>query len=488
MTMLAVAAIWFWIVPRVVEATLRSQLRQAGFDEVHIGSIEVGIGDVVLHDLELGAIGTSAGYVTIRSASAAFTLVDLMNRRIDTLVLDEPTWSMATNPGQASSPFAGMSHQLVGVAAPPELPVRHLAIRGGRIEPPPDHAASLVTVDATLTVAAGQWSLDMQARMGTQAISATARFPEPGEDAAGTVVVRLLGEKPIEFEGSCRLALAAEGTQLALALRRRPGPFEIALPLATWSGDGDVELRADVPFARMDAATRALRIENLRLASTAGVQFEGLATDTHLQGLPMLDFLRAHPVLPARPQQPEPHARLRPLVVEHEQREDRHATGLGADQGAAQLPDVRRTCRRTLPGQPYLQPFGGAVALGNSDVVWAAHNDGEIHRTSNGTAAAPAWTLVDGAGGQLPDRWVSSIAIDPSNHQRVIVSFMGYTPDNLWETLDNGATWHTIDGIGTGTLPALPVSWVVMHPVLHDLLFVATDLGLFHSTNGGASW
>jgi hypothetical protein len=27
-----------------------------------------------------------------------------------------------------------------------------------------------------------------------------------------------------------------------------------------------------------------------------------------------------------------------------------------------------------------------------------------------------------------------------------------------------------------------------MHPVLHDLLFVATDLGLFHSTNGGASW
>jgi hypothetical protein len=24
--------------------------------------------------------------------------------------------------------------------------------------------------------------------------------------------------------------------------------------------------------------------------------------------------------------------------------------------------------------------------------------------------------------------------------------------------------------------------------VLHDLLFVATDLGLFHSTNGGASW
>ncbi|HEU4418395.1 MAG TPA: hypothetical protein VFT55_05620, partial [Planctomycetota bacterium] len=68
------------------------------------------------------------------------------------------------------------------------------------------------------------------------------------------------------------------------------------------------------------------------------------------------------------------------------------------------------------------------------------------------------------------------------------LSFMGYTPDNLWETTDNGVTWHTIDGSGIGALPDLPVSWVVMHPVLHDLLFVATDLGLFHSTNGGASW
>ncbi|MEO6595005.1 MAG: hypothetical protein ABIP94_09670 [Planctomycetota bacterium] len=128
------------------------------------------------------------------------------------------------------------------------------------------------------------------------------------------------------------------------------------------------------------------------------------------------------------------------------------------------------------------------IAVGNSDVIWVGHNDGEIHRTNNGTQASPVWTLVDSAGGQLPDRWISSIAIDPSNHQRVLVSFMGYTPDNVWETLDNGVSWHTIDGTGSGTLPDLPVSWIVMHPVLHDLLFVATDLGLFHSTDGGASW
>lgn len=138
---------------------------------------------------------------------------------------------------------------------------------------------------------------------------------------------------------------------------------------------------------------------------------------------------------------------------------------------------------------PFCNHSAAAIAVGNPDVVWVAHNDGELHRTANGTAAAPTWTLVDSAaGGQLPDRWISSIAIDPSNHQRVLVSCMGYTTGNVWETLDNGVTWHTIDGIGAGQLPALPVSWIAMHPVLHDLLFAATDLGLFHSTNGGASW
>ncbi len=128
------------------------------------------------------------------------------------------------------------------------------------------------------------------------------------------------------------------------------------------------------------------------------------------------------------------------------------------------------------------------IALGNADIVWVGHNDGEVHRSVNGTSPAPTWTLIDGAGGQLPDRWVSSIAIDPSNHQRVILSLMGYYGDNLWQTLDGGTTWSSISGSGSGALPALPISWVLMHPRLHDLLFVATDLGLFHSTDGGANW
>lgn len=128
------------------------------------------------------------------------------------------------------------------------------------------------------------------------------------------------------------------------------------------------------------------------------------------------------------------------------------------------------------------------IALGNSDLIWVGHNDGEVYKTTNGTAVLPNWTLIDSAGGALPDRWVSSIAIDPTDHQRVVLSFMGYTADNLQETLDGGQTWQSVTGSGAGALPAVPVSWVVMHPTMTGLLFAATDLGLFHSDDGGANW
>lgn len=137
---------------------------------------------------------------------------------------------------------------------------------------------------------------------------------------------------------------------------------------------------------------------------------------------------------------------------------------------------------------PFCNLSTAQIAVGNSDLVWVGHNDGELYRTTNGTAGTPTWTLIDGAGGTLPDRWISSIAIDPQDHQRVLVSLMGYTPDNLWETLDGGANWHTIDGSGTAALPDVPVSWVLMHPTIRDLLFVATDLGPFVSTDGGGAW
>jgi len=124
-----------------------------------------------------------------------------------------------------------------------------------------------------------------------------------------------------------------------------------------------------------------------------------------------------------------------------------------------------------------------AVAPGNSNAIWVGHNNGEIYRSADGTTAAPTWVRV--GQGLLPlSRQVMRITLDRDNPNRVIVAFTGFVPNNVWQSLDGGATWSTI----SGNLPAAPVFDVKRHAVRANWLYAATSVGIFTSEDGGASW
>lgn len=127
------------------------------------------------------------------------------------------------------------------------------------------------------------------------------------------------------------------------------------------------------------------------------------------------------------------------------------------------------------------------VQQGNSDVIWVGHNNGQIWKTTNGTSATPTWTRVDDGAGPMPLRWVSTIAIDPSNPYRVFVAFMGYESGNLWVTNDGGQTWSDASGVNN-RLPSLPISAVTVHPTKPQWLYAGTEFGIFVSDDGGATW
>lgn len=129
-----------------------------------------------------------------------------------------------------------------------------------------------------------------------------------------------------------------------------------------------------------------------------------------------------------------------------------------------------------------------SVALGDSDRIWAGHNNGSLYYTTDGTSAAPTWTRVDENGAGLPDRWISTVVIDPSDHNHVYVAFMGWESGNIWETSDGGATWTDVTGVGVGTIPDAPVSALALHRTQPGWLFAGTDVGVFASSDNGASW
>lgn len=126
-----------------------------------------------------------------------------------------------------------------------------------------------------------------------------------------------------------------------------------------------------------------------------------------------------------------------------------------------------------------------AVAEGNANIAWVGHNNGAIYRTDNSLSGSPTWTLVSGTLGQ--SRIVNRIVIDKDDPTKVYVAFGGYNSNNIWRTADNGATWTDLNSPDR-VLPSVPFFGLARHPRTANWLYIGTEVGLFTSQDGGATW
>jgi hypothetical protein len=123
-----------------------------------------------------------------------------------------------------------------------------------------------------------------------------------------------------------------------------------------------------------------------------------------------------------------------------------------------------------------------AVAPSRSSVVYAGTDDGRLWVTpDNGTT----WNDI-GAG--LPDRWVTRITVDPTNDAIAYATLSGlrwHEPlAHVFRTTNRGATWTDV----SGNLPDAPANAIVVDPRNRNVLYVATDIGVFASTSSGGQW
>lgn len=112
----------------------------------------------------------------------------------------------------------------------------------------------------------------------------------------------------------------------------------------------------------------------------------------------------------------------------------------------------------------------------------AGTSDGNVWRRD----AAGAWTNITTG---LPERYVTSVHYSPTISNRIFVTHSGFRDNedipHIHRSDDQGNTWQNI----TSDLPQVPVNDLLILPGYSDqVLFAATDAGVYFTTTGGVSW
>ncbi len=127
---------------------------------------------------------------------------------------------------------------------------------------------------------------------------------------------------------------------------------------------------------------------------------------------------------------------------------------------------------------------GGTATSG---MAYAGTTDGQVVVGTN-SGGTWTWTNVSSAG--LPARYVTHVAINPTNPATAYATFSGFsgyngdTQGHVFLTTNTGGTWTDI----SGNLPNIPVDDLVIDPLIANTLYAATDIGVFATNNGGINW
>ena len=88
--------------------------------------------------------------------------------------------------------------------------------------------------------------------------------------------------------------------------------------------------------------------------------------------------------------------------------------------------------------------------------------------------------------------FVSWIAADPGTLGTVYATVStfnsGANVGHVFRSTNFGATWTNIDGSGTTGIPDVPVHSILVDPDNTQRLYLGTDIGVFVSLDGGATW
>ncbi|HEY5610155.1 MAG TPA: hypothetical protein VIL97_03025, partial [Thermoanaerobaculia bacterium] len=119
------------------------------------------------------------------------------------------------------------------------------------------------------------------------------------------------------------------------------------------------------------------------------------------------------------------------------------------------------------------------TAPSNPMIIYTGSAEGRLMRTVDG---GTSWADVSSG---LPNRFITTIAVHPSDPNRVWVTFSGFRTSHVYGSDDGGMNWKDLHA----SLPDIPANALWIDP-RHDgkQLLLGTDIGVFRTEDGGASW
>jgi photosystem II stability/assembly factor-like uncharacterized protein len=119
----------------------------------------------------------------------------------------------------------------------------------------------------------------------------------------------------------------------------------------------------------------------------------------------------------------------------------------------------------------------------DTNIIYVGASDGYVTRTLDG---GTTWDTIDT---DLPNRYVTSVFASKDNKDVVFVANSGYKDNefipHIHKSINNGDDWTDI----SGDLPQLAINDIyVIEGKNDEVIFVATDGGIYVTDNGGSTW
>jgi hypothetical protein len=80
--------------------------------------------------------------------------------------------------------------------------------------------------------------------------------------------------------------------------------------------------------------------------------------------------------------------------------------------------------------------------------------------------------------------FVSDIYVDPTNANRIWVTYSNIEGGHVYRSDDGGTTWHDVS-LG---LPTIAVNTIVADPANTNVVYIGTDVGVYRSADAGGAW